>query len=1022
MISIKVQTVMAAAEKYMEDHLSQGEFASEGEERSPRGASDSAELLTKYYNDLPMRWHGGLVKKIGFDPVKPITQKQFKALLENKNPIIGRNLTARTVKGRRLYFDAATSAPKSVSILAVTMGDHRLIKAHEAATAFVISEIEKYAQTRVRVDNQDTVRKTGNVLCSSVTHTTSRANDPQLHSHNLFFNVTWDNVEHKFKALEAFQIYDKANYFTDIYRHTLAQKVQELGYKIEHQRNGWEIKGVTPEICEKFSKRSKAIKQIVANMENDLGRTATNKEKALVTEKTRRAKSKNLTLKEAIELQRSELSKEQLKSLELVIKQAKLEKNLNDTSTIKLVKNPSKVNTEFETKADIDAFNFAVKHIFERQSVVSKQDLISAAIKYNYGKFNLAITDKLIDANQGLFRGDNDKIGTLKGLAHELYISQFVDQTKDKFTAKIVKPDFNTASFNPEQLNAFNSILASKNQVHFLEGAAGTGKSFLLSGLCEVIAKNKLPILTTAPTAAATQLLEKDMKMPAQTLQSVLINHDLFKEHLTNGYLIVDEAGFISSEQMDNLFKIADKYNTQLLLVGDTKQHHGVEAGDALRALKIYSKLECSQLTTIIRQKNISYKNAVIEIQRQNFKKGWEQFKQMGCVHSADDKLKGKSKESITSKDLEAKLDYERIVKTYTNKKAQGKSVLVIAPTRTEVQKITDYIRANNPDLDQNNKISKEVFSSARFTEAEKNNLNSYVTNPVDPHYVIFHQKEGPFKNNSLWKIVAKDDFNLTLKNEKTNEVKLFNPVKYNVKSMDILNKKTIEVQKGDEITLQKNSKSQNITNGEIVRVKDFSEKGMELLDGRIINPDYSFFDYGYATTSYSSQGKTCDHVILAMSNTGGKAISAQQFYVSTSRGREGIDIFVESEEYIQSRIESFGARTLNRELLISSKTQALNTLKEKSLQELQEALQKMALPRLEKIPTGTIQPTLQTQPKKPWVTRQKEAFYKTADKYIAKIKDLQVKSFEQFNNHSKFKSKELTPDKAISKSIDLDI
>lgn len=378
MISIKVQTVMAAAEKYMEDHLTQGEFASEGEERRPRGASDSAELLTKYYNDLPMRWHGDPVKKIGFDHVKPITQKQFKALLENKNPITGRNLTARTVKGRRLYFDAATSAPKSVSILAVTMGDHRLIKAHEEAN------------------------------------------------------------------------------------------------KIEHQRIGWEIKGVSPEICEKFSKRSKAIKQIVASMENDLGRTATNKEKAIVTEKTRRAKSKNLTLKEAIELQKSELSKEQLKSLEQVIKKAQLEKNLNDTSTVKLVKNPLKTNTEFETKADIDAFNFAIKHIFERQSVVSKEDLISAAIKYNFGKFNLAIADKLIDSNQGLFRGDNDKIGTLKGLTHELYISGFVDQTKNKFTEKIVGPDFNTASFNSEQLNAFNSILASKNQVHFLEGSAGT--------------------------------------------------------------------------------------------------------------------------------------------------------------------------------------------------------------------------------------------------------------------------------------------------------------------------------------------------------------------------------------------------------------------------------------------------------------------------------------------------------------------------------------------------------------------
>ena len=45
-------------------------------------------------------------------------------------------------------------------------------------------------------------------------------------------------------------------------------------------------------------------------------------------------------------------------------------------------------------------------------------------------------------------------------------------------------------------------------------------------------------------------------------MQSLLYNHDLFKDKLTNGYLIVDEAGFISSDQMDKLFKISEKYKT----------------------------------------------------------------------------------------------------------------------------------------------------------------------------------------------------------------------------------------------------------------------------------------------------------------------------------------------------------------------------------------------------------------------------------------------------------------------------
>ncbi len=1007
MISIKVQVVMAAAEKYMKDHLSQGEFVSEGEERSSQAIGDNAENLTKYYSDMPMRWHGSLVTRLGFDPVKSITENEFKSLLKNINPNTGKNLTARTVQGRRLYFDATTSAPKSVSILAVTMGDYRLIKSHEEATAYAIKEIEKMAQTRVRVNNQDTVRKTGSVLCSSVTHTTSRANDPQLHSHNLFFNVTWDQVEQKYKALEAHQIYDKANYFTEIYRHVLAKKVRELGYEIEHQKHGWEIKGITPEICAKFSKRSQSIKQKTADLESQLGRTATNKEIALVTEKTRKAKSKNLTIQDAIELQKGELSREQLQNLEKVLSRAKVIEKINGDSLVKTAKNPSNINTQFETKNDIDAFNFAIKHVFERNSVVSKQDLMSAAIKFSYGKFNLDITDKLIDTNKGLFRADDDKIGTIKGLSHELYISGFVDQNKGKFSAKKIRSDFNIDTLNPEQKNAFKNILKSQNQVYYLDGSAGTGKSFLLSNVCAVIKENQVSLLATAPTAAATQNLEKDMKIPAQTLQNVLFKSEEFKAQLTNGYLIVDEAGFISSAQMDSLFKIADKYNTQILLVGDTKQHHGVEAGDALRALKLYSSIETSQLNTIIRQKNVSYKNAVLDLQNQKYKNAWAKFKEMGVIKSVDDLLKNKAE--ITDKDLHQKLDYKQITDSYLTRRAEGKSVLLVTPTRHEVNTLTAHIRASQ-NLNRDEVLNREVLSSARFTEAEKNNIHAYIAQSHDPHYVIFHKKVDSFKKNSLWKVVDKDNYHVILKNEKTSEVMKLNPGLHKTSDFDVLNKKSIEILKGDDVILQKNNKSFGVTNGEVVRVKDFKDNEILLEDGRIIKSDYSFFDYGYVSTSHSSQGKTCDHAILAMTNAGGKAISAQQFYVSASRGRESIEIYVESEEFIQSRIESFGNRTLNRELIENSNSKMLNELKAKTLDDLAKALQTV---NFDKSPETKHSNTTKIAEKKSWVVRNRESFYKTADKFMSRIM-----SFRSREKH--IKPEIPTPTKA--KHFDIEI
>lgn len=163
--------------------------------------------------------------------------------------------------------------------------------------------------------------------------------------------------------------------------------------------------------------------------------------------------------------------------------------------------------------------------------------------------------------------------------------------------------------------------------------------------------------------------------------------------------------------------------------------------------------------------------------------------------------------------------------------------------------------------------------------------------------------------------------------------------------------------------------------------MKDFKDSEIFLEDGRIIKSDYSFFDYGYVTTSHSSQGKTCDHAILAMTNAGGKAISAQQFYVSASRGRESIEIYVESEEFIQSRIESFGNRTLNRELIENSKT--LNELKSKTLEDLAKALQTF---NFEKSAETNHSNTSKIVEKKSWVIRNRESFYKTADKFMSQI------------------------------------
>ena len=82
-------------------------------------------------------------------------------------------------------------------------------------------------------------RQTSNLVIARYEHDTSRELDPQLHTHLVAANLTYDGVEGKWKALQASEIYDQREYLTEVYRNALAREVMKLGYHIEdHSRDG----------------------------------------------------------------------------------------------------------------------------------------------------------------------------------------------------------------------------------------------------------------------------------------------------------------------------------------------------------------------------------------------------------------------------------------------------------------------------------------------------------------------------------------------------------------------------------------------------------------------------------------------------------------------------------------------------------------------------------------------------------------------------------------------------------------
>lgn len=146
MITVRAQKQLKQAKEYFREHLAQGDYHSEKQ-------------------NVAGQWFGHGAERLGLDLKAAVTEQAFVRLCDNQHPLTGEKLTARTRRERRVFYDFVISAPKTVSIMALTMGDERIVAAHDAACAATITELEKAAAVRVRRGGQRGERNTEFPCC-----------------------------------------------------------------------------------------------------------------------------------------------------------------------------------------------------------------------------------------------------------------------------------------------------------------------------------------------------------------------------------------------------------------------------------------------------------------------------------------------------------------------------------------------------------------------------------------------------------------------------------------------------------------------------------------------------------------------------------------------------------------------------------------------------------------------------------------------------------------------------------------
>ena len=175
-------------------------------------------------------------------------------------------LVRAAANGRRsVGYDLQFAAPKSVSVLAAFAGPEdraRILAVHDRAVrrALDYAHAAGLIVTRTGAQGRDRAPVAG-VSAAVYRHFTSRAQDPQLHSHAVLLNLCVRS-DGSTGSLDNRAILRNAGGIAALYRSELASGLRaELGYEAVRAGRNFEIAGVAEPVLELFSKRRAAIEQ-----------------------------------------------------------------------------------------------------------------------------------------------------------------------------------------------------------------------------------------------------------------------------------------------------------------------------------------------------------------------------------------------------------------------------------------------------------------------------------------------------------------------------------------------------------------------------------------------------------------------------------------------------------------------------------------------------------------------------------------------------------------------------------------
>jgi conjugative relaxase-like TrwC/TraI family protein len=842
---------------------------------------------TNYYtaaDEIRGQWHGRLATHWGV--AGAVEEDQFQRLADGQHPLTGATLvqhqTARTYAndhGRtvttvahRAAWDATFSAPKSVSLTALVGDDDRVREAHRASVAAALDEAERYVQARIGRNHP--AETTGRWIAAAFEHDSARPVDgyaaPQLHTHVVVFNVT-ERHSGETRALQPRELYKSQQYLTAVYRSELATRLSALGYEIERGSSGQpEIRGYTQEYLEASSPRRQQIEAHLAEAQRSGAGAA-----QIAAHRTREPKLDYAH--DEMQRRHRELAQAYGDQPMAVVRAARTHTH--------------GVEPPIPTVTAHEAVTFAKARNFEREAVVDERALLRDALRRSMGEVTTgAIRTEFA---QREVTGEFVSVPGPPGMPSRTFTTrdmlvlerETIATMRDgraafpALVSGVTRHDIERthAHLSEAQRHVVEQILASRDRVVALEGVAGAGKTTALTSIRAAAERDGYRVEGLAPTSRAAHRLA-DAGIPAQTVQRHLIQTGAPGDRTPRLY-VIDESSLASTKQMHDLLH-GLRSDDRVLLVGDTRQHHAVDAGRPYHQLQ-EAGVQTVRLDAIVRQQDPALKAAVESLARGDIRTAIEQLREQGRVHeftTRDDRLRAIAHGFVQNPD----------------------TTLVVAPDHRSRRDLNDRIHALLQEagfVSPNEHRMRVLEPRQEVTGADRQWAEQYARGDVVRYttgsrtlrirpgdYARITHIEAAYNRVT---VVRGDGESLT-----------YDPRR--LQGVTIYRESERALATGDRVQFTAPFRERQVANRELGTLEQVDASGrvrVRLESGRRVAftlETYPHLDFGYAVTSHSSQGQTADRVLIDVDTAtlGPQLVNRRLAYVAVSRGRYDAQIY----------------------------------------------------------------------------------------------------------------------------------